>query len=202
MVHSGRQAHDSPSRSGLGPPRCGNQRMNDALVLTSLDRGFWDVIEKGWQGGCMIPGIFIPSCDSRKGSGGGGGGDVKGGGKCSPPPPPHESLFLLPGSGDTPRTKSPSSHRSPSAAGELSVQGQVTVVTLCPAGNQAPKVLGSFHWSRAWVGRMTGINLVSYPTTTGFSPAHLTPFHLSAGVTSHVIFQTFPSPALIFNPLS
>lgn len=39
--------------------------MNDALVLTSLDRGFWDVIEKGWQGGCVIPGIFIPSCDSK-----------------------------------------------------------------------------------------------------------------------------------------
>lgn len=60
--------------------------MNDGLVLTSLDRGFWDLIEKGLARRLRDPCIFIPSCDSRKGSGGGGGGDVKGGGKCLPPP--------------------------------------------------------------------------------------------------------------------
>lgn len=100
------------------------------------------------------------------------------------PAPPHtpcprESLSLLPAGLDgTPTTKSPSSRHSPSAAGELSVQGRVTTVTLRPACHQAAQVI-SFHWPRMWVGRMTGTTsfLVLQPQNC---PQHFSHLHLSA----------------------
>ena len=153
------------------------------MLLPAADEGSCDLMEeKGCRGSRRDPWHSTPSWDSETAEGRQEEALRREVVPDPPTPPrrPRESLSLLPaGSDGTPTTKSPSSRRSRSAAGELSVQGRVTAVTLRPACHQAAQVCIRFHWPRMRVGGMTGTTsfLMLQPQNR---PQHFSHPHLPA----------------------